>query len=42
MRQLESAKVRHNMVEMNTHIQESTIGYEENRRLREQLDHLHE
>lgn len=30
------------MVEMNTHIQESTIGYEENRILRTKLDALHE
>lgn len=36
------AKVRISMVEANTHVMESTIGFEENRRLREELDKLHE
>ena len=30
------------MAEMNTHVMESTIGYEENRLLRTELDALHE
>lgn len=35
-------KVRINMVEANTHVMESTVGFEENRKLREELDKLHE
>ena len=31
-----------NTEEQNTYIQESTVGYEENRELRKQLDALHE
>lgn len=30
------------MVEINTHYEEGTIGYQKNRELREQLDYLHE
>ena len=40
--QLEMVKLRQNMVQMNTQVMESTVGFEENRELRQELDQLHE
>lgn len=42
LNQLEMTKMRVNMSEMNTHVLESTIGFDENRQLRMELDKLHE
>lgn len=42
LNQLEMTKMRVNMSEMNTHVFESTIGFDENRQLRMELDKLHE
>ena len=42
MKELERVKLMKSTTEYNTHVEESTIGYEENRRLRSQLDSLHE
>lgn len=40
--ELERVKLTYKMGEMNAHVTESTIGFEENRVLRTELDTLHE